>query len=295
MATGRASRGVGAGTVRARLVELGRRALWLGSIVLLVTPAYGQSREEAYKQFGVEMEQIIAAAKEHMPSAADQADAQVASQVLHDYKKYVAEQKWRYAEVSESSLRHYTQHLKIRLGLVEAPKPVAIPKPARVPSGPDEVRRWIANQNRKAAEAATERAEESSTFVREIGKIIFEAGQATATKSEQADLRALQFMLHQYKQHVAANEWQKANELKEKMRVTLVRSGQVAAEAPRRLADWQREAEERRHREELAQRQRQHEEAMAEQRRRHNQLMNGLWTRPPRYGGQQRGSQFGGR
>lgn len=225
------------------------------------------------------MEQIITLSKEYAPTEVAYKDAQSAEDLLQHYKKLVAVKDWDAAKHAENGLSAYRQHLMVRYGVIEAPKHVARPPAVRkAPSGPDDRRRWIIQQNRKSAEKYERRVTEHDEFVRAVKQVISGAKQGAATKSEAGDLRAVEFMFKQYSQHFAANEFEKAEAVKERMRISLTRSAEVASEAPRRLAEWKRADEERRHREELNQRDRHHQELMNEQQR-HAELMNLLLLR----------------
>jgi hypothetical protein len=110
-----------------------------------------------------------------------------------------------------------------------------------------------------------DRRKEYEEFQRKIEGIIQAGGQVTDSDLERSDIHALQFLLHDLNKAVAAGDWKDAEEIRNKMSVSLQRGQSVAADAPRRLTERQRADEERRHNEEMRQRERQHEEEMSKQ------------------------------
>jgi hypothetical protein len=113
--------------------------------------------------------------------------------------------------------------------------------------------------------AASPDVAEYKDFGREVAQVVSAMKEVAASDREQSDLRAIEFLLRDYNQAVAAKNWREADLAKERMRVSLIRGGAVAAEAGKRKADQARADTERRHREVMQQRERQHREAMEKQ------------------------------
>jgi hypothetical protein len=99
-------------------------------------------------------------------------------------------------------------------------------------------------------------------FQREVEKVVSTAREVSKNDLERGDIRTLQFLLQDLKKHVNSEDWKQASETKNRMQIAFQRSQKVAADAPRRKLQWEREAQERRHRELVRQQERQHRELL---------------------------------
>lgn len=124
--------------------------------------------------------------------------------------------------------------------------------------------------------AAPLNVDEYKSFSREVEQIILKMKEVAAGAREQSDLRTLEFLLREYNQAVAARNWRKADIIRKRMRVSLIRGGAVASDADRRKADSARADTERRHREVMRQRERQHRESIRQKERQHRELIDQL-------------------
>lgn len=120
-----------------------------------------------------------------------------------------------------------------------------------------------------------DRQQEYQDFQQRVEQIVRTGNQVTENSQERSDIEVLRFHLTKLNRAIDAKDWKRAAEIRDSMRVSLQRSQAVAIDAERRLAQRKRADEERRHSEEMRQRERHHKEL-----RKQEALLNELrWLR----------------
>jgi|GEM_PF-6833714 len=106
------------------------------------------------------------------------------------------------------------------------------------------------------------RQQQAEAFQSSLETAISIGREVARTEKERGDLKTLEFLLGDYKKHVAAGDWSRADEVRSRMQVVIKRNESLVADAARRKAQQERAIRERQHRELMAQRERQHQEQL---------------------------------
>ena len=106
------------------------------------------------------------------------------------------------------------------------------------------------------------RQQQAEAFQGSLETAISIGREVARTERERGDLKTLEFLLCDYKKHVAVGDWSRADEVRGRMQVVIKRNESLVADAARRKAQQERAIRERQHRELMAQRERQHQEQL---------------------------------
>ena len=143
-----------------------------------------------------------------------------------------------------------------------------------------------AQEGTKAAPAGQQlttvdpRQQQAEEFQSSLETAISVGREVARTEKERGDLKTLEFLLGDYKKHVADGDWSRADEVRSRMQVVITRNGSLVADAARRKAQQERLMRERQHRELMAQRERHHREQMLRIDRRTQDLLIRLQLQP---------------
>lgn len=169
------------------------------------------------------------------------------------------------------------------VGSVDADPPMVNPyyQKSQAPSKPSSQDRLKAAQERlTASKAAADKMtdthfkfKEHTGFQQAVERTLSAASEAAVGKLESTDIRTLRWLLKDYSQHVARENWAQADELKARMMPAMQRTASVAADAPRRKSEQLRLERERMHAQEMRQKERQHKEKQSQDKEYHQRMI----------------------
>lgn len=130
------------------------------------------------------------------------------------------------------------------------------------------------NGQRDRPDPDRERRREHQEFQNFVEGIVGRSSSAVANERERSDVKTLQWLLRDYRKHIADGNWNRADDVKKRMNVVLQRTESVAVDAPRRHEEEKQKQADRRHRAELKQRERHHREQLQQRERQFQELRN---------------------